>query len=308
MDKWSRLSDKIQQIRGSVEGTIGVAVTDLSTGEELQLDGDELFPLASVLKIPVLVEMYRQVGRGELDLDTRYTLTEDIKSHGSGVLKEIRPGAALTLWDYALLMIIISDNTATDTVCSIVGIDKVDPTMRALGLERTSVRVDCFHLLCELTGLDTNQPREKVLEESMKRFRSVSEEDLIAQIRRGDLGKNVSTPVEMNKLLAKLLEPGGARAMNGEVLLGPQEQAGAIDILQRQQLRQRIPYLLPRGTVVAHKTGTVPGTFNDCGIVYGPDQKPAYIISLLSKGVTDLLEGPMILAKISKAVYDELIG
>ncbi|MEW6524266.1 MAG: serine hydrolase [Bacillota bacterium] len=305
MDRWAKLQKQVEEISSTVTGTIGVAVKDLSTAEEFHQNAGEVYPLASVFKIPVLVELYRQAGAGLVNLDERYALAEEIKSFGSGVLREFRAGATLTLWDYALLMIIISDNTATDQVMKVIGATNIDPTLQKLGLTKTSVTLDCYHLLCDMAEIDPALPRDQALALARDKFLERPETAVYPEPT-----SNFSTPLEMNLLLEKILEPGGTRSASGELILGPEEQAGVLDILLRQQLRLRLPHLLPRGTMVAHKTGTLPGVFNDCGIVYGDHQgkKPAYLISLMSKGVTDALEGPMVLARISRAVYDALMA
>lgn len=303
MDRWTQLRMQVQEIASSVPGTIGVAVKDLATAGEFHYQSDQLYPLASVFKIPILVELYRQAGLGLVNLDERYTLTTGIKSFGSGVLRDFRPGASMTLWDYALLMIIISDNTATDLVAGVVGIERIDPTLRRLGLEKTSVTKDCYHLLCDMAGIDAALPRDQALALARTKLMQRPETELYPEPTC-----NFSTPREMNRLLEKILEPGGARSTTGELVLGPREQAGVMDVLMRQQLKQRLPYLLPRQVPVAHKTGTLPGVFNDCGVVFRDREakQPAYLISLMSKGVSAALEGPLVLARISRAVYDTL--
>ena len=304
MDRWTKLRQQVEETTSSVPGTIGVAVKDLSTAEEFYYQADQLYPLASVFKIPILVELYRRAGLGQVNLDARYTLTTDIKSFGSGVLRDFRPGATMTLWDYALLMIIISDNTATDLVAGVVGMHHIDPTLRRLGLERTSVTKDCYHLLCDMAEIDPALPRDQGLALARTKLMQRSESELYPEPTY-----NFSTPREMNQLLERIIEPGGARSPSGELVLGPQEQAGIMDILLRQQLKQRLPYLLPRQVPVAHKTGTLPGVFNDCGIVFRDREAkhPAYLISLMSKGVSAALEAPLVLARVSRAVYDTLL-
>ncbi|MEW6522894.1 MAG: serine hydrolase [Bacillota bacterium] len=304
MDQWAKLRKQVEDISSMVPGSIGVAVKDLSTAREFHHNASEVYPLASVFKIPVLVELYRQSGLGRVNLDERYPLTDEGKSFGSGVLREFRPGAALTLWDYALLMI-ISDNTATDLVMKVIGAQHIDPTLRKLGLERTSVTLDCHHLLCDMLQIDPALPRDQALDLARAKFLQQPETTVYPEPT-----SNFSTPLDMNLLLEKILEPGGARSASGELILDPQQQAGVLDILLRQQLKQRLPHLLPCGVVVAHKTGTLPGVFNDCGIVFKDHEgkEPAYVISLMSKGVTGMLEGPMVLSRISRAVYDCLLA
>jgi beta-lactamase class A len=303
----TELKKRVQTIAEQFDGTFGVAVKHFATGLEFQHNGEELYPLASVFKVPVLVELFRQAEQGQLDLYQRYEVRQELVSPGSGVLKEFQPGAELTLWDMALLMLIISDNTATDHVVQLVGQNNINPTLRRLGLEKTSVVMDCFHLLCDLAGIDPSLPRSEVLELMKERYNAGElNPDTVAY----DEGphNNVSSPVEMNLLLEKLVDPEGVRDTSGELVISPKGQDGALDIMKRQQLRHRIPYRLPRGTVVAHKTGTFHGVCNDCGIVFADADgtKPAYAISLMSKDLANQLDGPEALSRISLAVYEGL--
>lgn len=116
----------------------------------LRLDGDgpvELtsinpdlrFPAASLAKIPILVEVARQVNLGTLSWDTYYTLPEAARVEGSGVLVDLEPDLRLTLRDLAHLMIAISDNSAANMLLYIVGMEAVNSTMRDLGLATTTL-------------------------------------------------------------------------------------------------------------------------------------------------------------------------
>ena len=111
MDKLKRILEDILDGR---DGTFAVMARDLKTGEEVSVNPDVLVPTASVFKVPVLVEVFRKAHLGLLNLHDRHELTEEDKCPGSGVLKELLPGVQLTYEDLAVLMIIISDNTATD--------------------------------------------------------------------------------------------------------------------------------------------------------------------------------------------------
>jgi len=309
MDKWLELREHVEELVDGVEGTFGVAVKDLVTGGEFHMNSDELYQLASVLKVPVLVELYRQAEEGVVDLSRRYPVRGELLCPGSGVLKELKPGVELTLWDLALLMIIISDNTATDHVMDVIGVENINPTMRRLGLEQTGVVMNCYELLTDLAGVDPSLPRDEVLVEMRKRFAS-NDQNPDTTIYVEGPENNVSTPRELSRLLQKLVDPSGITDESDRVVVSTEGQAGILDIMQRQQLRQRIPLRLPRGTLVAHKTGTVPGVANDCGIVFADRDlsQPAYTIALCSKGLADPLEGADTLSRISKLVYDTVMA
>ena len=118
----------------AVPAVTGMAAKHLVTGQELAHRADDIYFTASTFKVPILVELYRQVDMGIVDPSARLELTDADRSPGSGVLKELASGLRLTVRDLATLMIIISDNTATDMLYRLVGPDRLDKTMRELGL------------------------------------------------------------------------------------------------------------------------------------------------------------------------------
>jgi len=137
------LKDEIIEITHGLEGTIGIAVKHLQTGEEVLVEGDTLFPTASVFKLPLLVELYRQVEEGHISLDQRLVMTEEAKVPGSGILRELSPGLEMKVRDYITLMMMLSDNTATDMLLDLVGIENVDKNLRRMGFDKTRVVASC---------------------------------------------------------------------------------------------------------------------------------------------------------------------
>jgi beta-lactamase class A len=116
-------------------GMVALAAMNLGTGEEVTRNSEYSLPTASVFKLPLLVEIFRQAESGLLDLDEQVILQpEDIVS-GSGILRDLRPGLHLTVRDLAMMMIIVSDNSATNMLLDrIGGPERVTATMRELGL------------------------------------------------------------------------------------------------------------------------------------------------------------------------------
>jgi beta-lactamase class A len=118
-------------------GTLGVWARSLTTGETVEWNAREIFPSASAIKLPILYEVFRQAGQGRLRLtETRVVHAEDIVP-GDGILKDLTPGLEFSLRDLAVLMIVLSDNTASNTLIDVVGIDAVNQSMRSLGLGQT---------------------------------------------------------------------------------------------------------------------------------------------------------------------------
>ena len=110
----ARLEHKIRAIADGVDGVVGVTIQDLTTTERFALRGDTVFTQASAIKLPVLVELFRQVEQGRHGLDDLITLEENDVVPGSGVLQRLTPGSVrMTLRDVATLMVTVSDNNST---------------------------------------------------------------------------------------------------------------------------------------------------------------------------------------------------
>ncbi len=132
------LTAGIEEIARAVgEGTLGVAARNLATGTAVDLNAEEVFPSASVIKVAILVELFARAEEGRLRLAERVALREEDKVEGSGVLKELRPGLEFTLEELARLMIVVSDNTASNMLIDRVTPETVTARMRTLGLQRT---------------------------------------------------------------------------------------------------------------------------------------------------------------------------
>ena len=103
----------LERLAAGVPGVIGIGVKTTWDGQAIFINPDRAFPTASVFKVPVLIELLSQAEEGRVRLDERVTVTDALKSPGSGVLKEMASQPSMSLTDLAMLMIIISDNTAT---------------------------------------------------------------------------------------------------------------------------------------------------------------------------------------------------
>lgn len=135
MVDWSVVEAVIAEAEG--QGcAVGVAIVGPG-GEAFAHRGDDIFLSASTIKIAIMIELFRKIDRGEARLDDAYTLRAEDKVPGSGVLQHLHDGIDLTIGDVVYLMMSISDNPATNILIDLVGMDRVNATMRALGLERS---------------------------------------------------------------------------------------------------------------------------------------------------------------------------
>lgn len=134
----------LDSVAGAHRGVLGYSVLDLETGARLSHRGDETFPTASLIKIPILVTVYDLVERGELSLGDPLTLLRIDKVPGTGVLQYLHEGLSITVGDAAWLMATISDNTATNLLLDRILIRRVWDKMESLGLNNTKIHSKTF--------------------------------------------------------------------------------------------------------------------------------------------------------------------
>jgi beta-lactamase class A len=137
----SKLQRELERAAEQFDGVLGIAVKDLGGTEAFTVNADTVFPQASSIKIPVLIELYRQSQTGTVKLDERVEIQQALRAGGSGVLQHFGDGgSALTLRDLAVLMIVLSDNTATNILIDRVGMDKVNGMLQHHGLRKTRLQ------------------------------------------------------------------------------------------------------------------------------------------------------------------------
>jgi beta-lactamase class A len=130
----SRLQSRLQELSDAFPGVMGVAVRDLKTGEEISINGDRLFPMASVYKVPIMVEVFRQIEAKKFSLDDRIELGDEHRTLGSGALTLLSNGLKPTVKDLITLMIVLSDNEATDILLKKVGAENVTDLPESAGM------------------------------------------------------------------------------------------------------------------------------------------------------------------------------
>jgi beta-lactamase class A len=254
-------------------GTVGIAVIDLKSGDTLGIRATERFPTASLIKVPVLVELFHQIEHGKLHLDDPLTMLAADQEPGSGVLRFFQAPHTLTVRDAATLMIIVSDNTASNLLIDKLGVRHVNARMDSLGLTRTRLYRKLF------------MPEESIEPDSSARY-----------------GVGVTTPMEMAKLFAMLYR---GEAVSAEA------SAHMVAMLKEQFSVDRIPRELPPQAVVAHKTGEVDDVRNDCGIIYAPVRD--FVFCAFTKDDVDQSwrvdnDAYRLIADLARTVYDGLNG
>jgi beta-lactamase class A len=157
-----RLLRQIQAMEQEYDGILGVAIRDLQTGEELLVNGQSTFPTGSSIKIPILIELHRQAASGELQLTDRLPVAKKDQVGGSGILFHFSPETSqLSLEDLSVLMIALSDNTATNLLIERLGMGRINQTLKELGLGAIRLQRKMIDLAAMARGEENlSTPRE----------------------------------------------------------------------------------------------------------------------------------------------------
>ena len=233
----------------------GIAVQHIESSEETLINADTVFPTASVFKVPVMVEVFKQARAGKFVLNDRLELKTRYKTLTTGVLLQLQDGLQPTIRDLMMLMTIVSDNTATTMLMELVGPENVTATMHGLGLMSMEINMTVHEMFLHAFGIPDRH------DISLEELRSVARTvQMDYDSRTFSRGKDnaVASPADMTRLMAMLVR--------GEVV----DRAACdemLTILSHQQYNSRVPRYLPWYTVY-HKTGTMRGLRNDSGIIY----------------------------------------
>ena len=239
----ARLEANIRRVTQSVSATWGIYIKCIETGEEIAIDADRQMDTMSVIKIPLMAEAFRQIGEGKFKLADRIRLTDAAKQPGTGIIRSLDPGVELTIKDLLTLMIIVSDNTATDLVFDEVGgVDPVNRLMKEWGLSsiRATGKADVW----------------------FKALRAAPSAEAFHREAKTPFG--LSSPRDMGRLLEKL-EKGEA--------VSKEASAQMLQILRGQVYSSRLPRYLS-GYRIPHKTGDfLPYIGNDVGVLESPSKR-----------------------------------
>ncbi len=234
------LRDNIERITRSVNAKWGIYIKCLETGEEIAIHADEQMDTMSVIKIPLMVESFRQIEAGKFKLTDRVTLRNEDKRPGTGVIRSLDEGVPLTIHDLLTLMIIVSDNTATDLMFRQVGgIDPVNALMKDYQLTQTR-------------AIGTARAWFDAL-----RTAPTAEEFY----RKGEHPFGLSSPRDMGKLLERIkLGQAVSKSASDQML----------SIMRGQVYRTRLPKYVSNFNI-PHKTGDfLPYIGNDVGVFESP--------------------------------------
>jgi len=252
-------------VRGS-RAEVGVALIHLESGARVAVHGDRRFPMASVYKLPIALELLAQVSEGTMELSRPVTLgPSDIRPCCTVSRRHPRGGVTMTAGELLELMIVESDNTASDAVLKLVGGPPVvERRLRALGFNDMNVNRYEGQTLFDMAGVRQVPPENELTLELARRL--IDEvplsEVVAARARYTSDVRDTATSDEMARFLGRL-QLGN--------LLPPASTNLLLDLMARSKTGpQRLKARLPRDTVVAHKTGTTDVVINDVGIITLP--------------------------------------
>jgi beta-lactamase class A len=232
-----RLQASIERTTRSINATWGIYVKSLQTGEEIALDADRQMETMSTIKIPLMVEAFEQIKAGKFKLTDKYTFVLADSQPGTGTIQRLDPGAVMTVKDLLTMMIIVSDNTATEVLYRMVGgPEAVNRRMEALGLTKTRAMNIPSKWFPELRAAP-----------STEQF-----------YRDGKFPFGLSTPREMGRLL-EMMERGTLVDKTSSDLM--------LQMMRGQLYRTRIPRYVT-GYRIPHKTGDfLPYVGDDVGML-----------------------------------------
>jgi beta-lactamase class A len=206
MTKLHELEQELLRISSGYSGNCTYALTDLGSGEHIGHQQDDVMPTASLIKVPILVALYRAAHEGRVSLTDRVRYGDGHRCLGSGVLSRMTPGVEMTVRDAATLMIIISDNSATNMVIDLVGLDYVNETMLSMGLTQTTLfqRLGNTKAGLDARKMSVSTAREMTrLLELIARHEAVSpeaSEDMLRIMRRQDYRHELSRLLPWNEM------------------------------------------------------------------------------------------------------------
>lgn len=303
------LEQEIARLSTLSGGKLGVAALHIESGKSFSQWPEEKFPMASSYKIPIAVEVLTKVDSGKLSLDQMIELSIEDLHPGSGMLSERfnwpnvkKPGVALSVRSLLELMLLISDNSATDLCLRLAGgPSAVNACIKRWGVSGMSVDRPTAWLIADFLGIHfpMNKPWPNIAFDSLAKKLTPEQEKISAKLFDED-SRDCSTPQAMIDLLLKIYT---------KPLLKPESQLLLLDIMRRCETGlTRLKGSLPPNTEVMHKTGTIGMTTNDVGIMTLPGDAGHVAIAVFVKSSSkEIPERERAIAEVTRAIHDYFI-
>lgn len=270
----SKLEVRVRElIAASGAETVGVAFYNMGDGSQLLINAEKEFHAASTMKVPVMMEVFRQAREGKFNIDDPITVKNDFVSIVDGSRYSIsvesdsdallykKIGQTETIRNLVHLMITVSSNLATNILIERVGAKNVMKLMRSIGARQIQV----------LRGVEDSKAYERGM-------------------------NNTTTARDLMVILRRIAE---RRSVS------PESSDEMIKIMLDQKFNESIPAGLPSDVKVAHKTGSITKINHDAAIIYPPGRKPCVLV-VLTRGIEDEKKAHKLIADISSAVYGSM--
>lgn len=283
----SALEAKLKAMAAAHRGSVTLFAKDLKSGKTVAINADTPVPTASVIKLAVLFEALKQVQGGKAHLDDKITLTHDNQVEGSGVLTFFDAPQVLTLKDLLTMMVIVSDNTATNVAIDTLGLKNIDDRMLWLGLKDTWLYKKVS--MPPVGPVPADQKQFGLGKTTAREMASLMERFATCELNAPDTG---GKPSSEDQKLCDL----------------------AMHMLRNQFYRNSIPRYLEKldttegESKIANKTGALDHVRNDVGVVFarnGPVLISAFTYDNQDTSWTPDNEAEVLIAKLSKVIFDE---
>lgn len=265
---------EVERMIVSSGAEVGLSFHDLESDIVVEINERRVMHAASLMKVPVMVEVFRRIDRGELSPNQKITVNNSFVSIADGSLFSLRPeddsdpefystvGQEVPLKELIARMISVSSNLATNILVDIVKPEAVMKTILELGAENMKVR----------RGVEDTKAFERGL-------------------------NNLTDARDMRLILEALVEGRAA---------SPSSCAAMIEILKAQRFREGIPAGLPSEIEVGNKTGVITRIVHDAAIIFPPRRKP-YVLVILTRGLEKEEDAQQLIASLSRVLYERLI-
>jgi beta-lactamase class A len=297
-----RLTQELERIASLAKGKVGVYALHLESGRQVGLQAQERFPMASTVKVAIAEQLFHKIDKGELSLMTMVDLQPSDLHPGSGTLDVLfaKPGVQLSVQNLLELMMVISDNSATDILLRMVGgPEAVMGRLKSLGIQGMSVDRTIIQLIADLEGV-TLPPADQW---TLGFYAKLAEKTTPESRRKAELilqkdPRDTSTPEAMVNLLTQIYTAKALKPESRDLLIGVMERCrgGAA----------RLKGYLPPETVVAHKTGSLNASAtDDVGIITLPGDAGHVVIAVfVAESAQPIAEREQTIAHLTRTIYD----
>ncbi len=292
------ISQKLEKVSQELAGRIGVAAQEIGSGVSVTVNGDETFVMASTYKVAIAVTLLDRVDKGQIKLSDLIDISPAMMVAGDNAIAEtfIHPGLKLSVENLLEVMITASDNTATDTCLKLAGgPEAVTKMLRSIGI--TEQRVDRYtsEILRDFYGLP-DKAYISVLAAALAKDPTLAAKQPDRNLEFEKAPRDQSTPKAMLELLLAI--------DSGKVLSKKSREIFLATMSRTHTGPGRLKGLLPKGTPVAHKTGTIGGVANDVGYITLPDGRRFAIAVFTKSSTTSVADRDRAIAEVSRTLYD----